>query len=55
MPQLDLSDDEAAVLTNELLDLAKLSAESVGKGQPPLKVYARPKATAARRRRAGSI
>jgi hypothetical protein len=68
---LDLSDDEAAVLTHELADivenaryplshrirtlkaiLAKLRPEPVREPlRPPPKVYAPPRATAARRRR----
>jgi hypothetical protein len=70
---LDLTDDEAAALTQELHDivendrypfsprirtlrviLAKLGPEPVRKPlPPPPKVYAPPRATAGRRRRAG--
>jgi len=66
---LDLSDEEAVALAQELHDivendrypfsprvqtlraiLAKLRPEPVRKPLPPLKVYAPPRATAARRR-----
>jgi hypothetical protein len=69
---LDLSDDEAAALTQELHDivetdrypfsprirtlraiLAKLRAEPVREQLPAPKVYAPPRATAAKRRRNG--
>ena len=69
MQHLDLSDDEAAALTQELHDivendrypfshriqtlraiLAKLRPEPARKPLPPLKVYAPPRAIAARRR-----
>jgi hypothetical protein len=69
MQHLDLTDEEAAALTQELhaivgsrryplsprvqtlrAILAKLRPEPVRKPLPPLKVYAPPRATAARRR-----
>jgi hypothetical protein len=72
MPHLDLTDDEAAALTQELHDivendrypfsprirtlrgiLAKLRPEPVRKSLPPPKVYAPPRATLARKHRAG--
>jgi hypothetical protein len=72
MQHLDLSDDEAAALTQELHDivendrypfsprihtlrgiLAKLRPEPMRKPLPPPKVYAPPRATLTRRRRAG--
>jgi hypothetical protein len=74
MPHLDLSDDEAAALIQELHDivendrypfsprirtlraiLAKLRPEPARKPLPPLKVYASPRAAAAKRRRTGSL
>jgi hypothetical protein len=69
---LDLTDEEAAALTQELHDivendrypfshrirtlrgiLAKLRPEPVREPLPPPKVYPRPRAVSARRRRAG--
>jgi hypothetical protein len=72
MQHLDLTDDEAAALTQELHNivendrypfsprirtlraiLGKLRPEPVRKPLPPPRVYAPPRATAAKRRRAG--
>jgi hypothetical protein len=72
MQHLDLTDEEAATLAQELHEivendrypfsqrirtlrgiLAKLRPEPVREPLPPLKVYAPPRATAARRRRTG--
>jgi len=74
MQHLDLIDEEAAALTQELHDivendryplsprirtlraiLAKLRPEPVREPLPPPKVYAPPRATASRERRAGRL